>query len=321
MRMGTLAILLVIAAVPWQAQQAPSCQHPGLAANADAVLPAVPLRAHDIGVNWQKYMPEHQLAPRSVRVSYRIDEQGAVSSVCIEQPVNPRLDAAVHGAVKKLRFFPATRRGTAVAVVVTRRFDLLRRSEDRATGIADSEDIAWLEGIVRARESTTDLLPRRATAGDARHLRTSAYARLGELGTSASLAAIRSIDEALTKRTGRVSAGAMTETQNLLRRAAFAVFTVGGLRSALIVEDDVDRIGVDGYPGPILYGVSRKDWTAGYGGEGVFVSWRVVRQEQEEAVVEIRHSEARRPTHLQDVFLRKTEDMWVVVAWLPTFGG
>jgi hypothetical protein len=71
-------------------------------------------------------------------------------------------------------------------------------SHRTASPIQNSEDVEWLERIVLASEADAVLL-RSIRQGQPKDMRTDAYARLGELGTDASLAAVRRIDSALTE--------------------------------------------------------------------------------------------------------------------------
>lgn len=112
---------------------------------------------------------------------------------------------------------------------------------------------------------------------------------------------------------------AAAETQEILRRSVFAVFSVGGSRTALLVEEGVERVHADGYAGPILYGVNRNAWIARHGHGGVFVTWKIVRKAPDEAVVEIVDWEGMLAGGGQDVFLRRIAGAWIVVARVTTW--
>ena len=60
--------------------------------------------------------------------------------------------------------------------------------------ITNSADIAWLESIVTSWDATAGMAKQGSMGRHAKDLRTAAYARLGEIGTSESLAAVRRIE-------------------------------------------------------------------------------------------------------------------------------
>ena len=61
--------------------------------------------------------------------------------------------------------------------------------------ISDSDDVPWLERIAGSLAEAEKLRPRGGLARHAKDLRTAAYARLGELGTKASLAALERVEK------------------------------------------------------------------------------------------------------------------------------
>ena len=60
--------------------------------------------------------------------------------------------------------------------------------------VTASEDVAWLEKIAGSLDAAAELGPKGGLAANAKDLRTTAYARLGALGTPEALAAIRRIE-------------------------------------------------------------------------------------------------------------------------------
>jgi len=67
--------------------------------------------------------------------------------------------------------------------------------KDLNARIAASQDVAWLEKIAGSLSAAAELKPPGGLAGHAKDLRTAAYARLGELATKESLAAVQRIEK------------------------------------------------------------------------------------------------------------------------------
>lgn len=109
------------------------------------------------------------------------------------------------------------------------------------------------------------------------------------------------------------------DERDILRSALHGVFAVGGSRFLLLVDDPSPRVHMDGYGGPVLYGVDRDEWAARHGTVGVRVSWRILERTEGEAVVEIRDLEGLMAAGGQKVYLRKAGSRWVVVGRVPTW--
>lgn len=107
------------------------------------------------------------------------------------------------------------------------------------------------------------------------------------------------------------------DEREILRSALFAVFAVGGSRHLLLVDDPSPKIHLDGYGGPVLYGVDREKWAAEHEYVGVRVAWQILARTNDEAVVEIRDHEGPMAGGSQKVYLRKAGARWVVVGRVP----
>jgi hypothetical protein len=105
-----------------------------------------------------------------------------------------------------------------------------------------------------------------------------------------------------------------TEDQEIVARALFAVYSVGGSRTALLVQDGVAPVQVVGYSGPILFNINRTDWIKRFGHGGVFLRWRAIRRTETEATVNVLDWEGMLAGGSQAVSLRKIDGKWIVVA-------
>jgi hypothetical protein len=96
------------------------------------------------------------------------------------------------------------------------------------------------------------------------------------------------------------------DAAEISRRAVFAVFAVPRSRFALQVEPGVQTVHIEGMAAPILYEIDRKAWSDRYHG-GVFVKWQVLRQRDEDAVVDISDFGGPLAAGGQQIFLRKID--------------
>lgn len=106
----------------------------------------------------------------------------------------------------------------------------------------------------------------------------------------------------------------------ILQAAIFAAFGLSESRWALFAKDEnVKRLQVPGLSAPVLFNRPlRFDPKVG-GPGGVFVTWKILRTAATEATVEITDWEGPLAAGGQNIFLRRINDEWVVVARQTTW--
>ncbi|MCX6543970.1 MAG: thrombospondin type 3 repeat-containing protein [Acidobacteria bacterium] len=186
----------------------PGCMPAGDAVTDPAVLPPVsktpPMSmASPLGVGFERlpdYVPPHN---SRVRMRVRVSEAGVVTSACAVDPIDDRLAERIVKAMADFwRYAPATLRGRPVPTVQDAQVDLTvampledvlaaRRpagafAAERA--IYESTDVAWLERLAASEQAAVEE-SRKSRGRMPKALRTTALARLGEIGSPASLAA------------------------------------------------------------------------------------------------------------------------------------
>jgi hypothetical protein len=133
----------------------------------------------------------------SVRTSVevRVDESGKATSACGAAGVSPQIQALLIAAAMRLHFHPAIQSGQPVPSVAVLGYEA---GHDRAAyeEIRRSSDVAWLTRIADS-ESYAHDLERRIVGLKSRYLRTTAYVRLGDLGSDDALAGIGRIERRL----------------------------------------------------------------------------------------------------------------------------
>lgn len=102
------------------------------------------------------------------------------------------------------------------------------------------------------------------------------------------------------------------EDTQILQRALFAVFGIGGSRHLLLVAEETRPVDILGYRGPILFGENVKSWIEKGRQSGVFVRWRIRKKTATTAIVEIVDYEGPLAAGGQDVRLKKIGDEWFV---------
>jgi hypothetical protein len=107
--------------------------------------------------------------------------------------------------------------------------------------------------------------------------------------------------------------GSNDEDTQILRRALFAVFGIGGSSHLLLVASPVQPVEIIGYKGPVLFGEDVKSWIAKGNQSGVFVRWRIRKKSANAAIVEIVDYEGPLAAGGQDVRLKKIGNEWYVV--------
>jgi len=106
----------------------------------------------------------------------------------------------------------------------------------------------------------------------------------------------------------------------ILQEAIFAVFGLSESRWALFVKDEkVRKIQARGISGPLLFNHPLKYDPATGGPGGVFVSWRMKQRTATEAVVEVSDWEGPLAAGGQEIFLRRIDGEWIVVARQTTW--
>jgi hypothetical protein len=142
--------------------------------------------------------PPGVLPPASgtVLVEARVDARGCVTSVCIVRGLSAEYDKALAARLKRDWYYHPARLGQQpVPTVVTARIEAKRLPS--GSPIADSTDVGWLETIAGTPEGAADYMRDRGVRfGQPKDWRISAFARLGDLGTTESLAAVRRIEAA-----------------------------------------------------------------------------------------------------------------------------
>jgi hypothetical protein len=114
----------------------------------------------------------------------------------------------------------------------------------------------------------------------------------------------------------RPPAAAGDDSMVILQRAIFAAFALTGSRELLYVTPSTPRVHVTGYGGPIVFDRA----IPGAGGTGgVYVSWKIRDQTETDAVVQITDWEDVLAAGGQDVFLKRIQGKWVVVAVKTTW--
>ena len=183
-------------------QPQPTCEHAGsVVEGPDVVQPVVRGQAYQIQTRWLRHLPVEVFGPRraTVAVSYRVDEQGTVTSACVERGVREAVNEAVRRSLLSLGFTAATRAGLPVPVLVRQQIDLIRPEGEFAAEVSvDATDETWLERIATDPASDTRIRQSPVLSGLYRSIRLYAFARLGELGTAEGLAAIQRIEGRLS---------------------------------------------------------------------------------------------------------------------------
>jgi hypothetical protein len=110
------------------------------------------------------------------------------------------------------------------------------------------------------------------------------------------------------------------EDIKIFGKALFATFGIGGSRHLLLVDNEMKRVHVWGYAGPVIYGQNVKSWSNTHQYGAVYVSWRIRKRiSDSEVVVEIVDYEGPLAAGGQDVRLRKINGEWVVIRRQPTW--
>jgi hypothetical protein len=113
---------------------------------------------------------------------------------------------------------------------------------------------------------------------------------------------------------------ASDEEAAILRAAIFAVFGLTESRWALFAKDEnVRKLEVPGLSAPVLFHRPLRYDPAVGGPGGAFVTWRILRKSATEATVEITDWEGPLAAGGQNVFLRRINDGWVVIARQTTW--
>ena len=136
--------------------------------------------------------------PWQVRIEMRVDEAGRVTGVCVGGPPSTAIERAIVNAALQLKFEPAVDQGRPVATIVSIPYEIIdpRQGVDRGLigTVERSNDVPWLELIASSATAARDV-QRQSRVGMAKMLRVAAYARLGEIGTAQSLAAVDRIEK------------------------------------------------------------------------------------------------------------------------------
>jgi hypothetical protein len=131
-----------------------------------------------------------------VIVEARIDERGCVTSVCVVKGVDAAYDKALARHVKTAWFHPARLAGRPVATLITLPFHVTRQPAG-SSRVSRSTDVQLLQMVVRSPADVAGHARGADWQGNPATWRTDAYARLGNLATKESLAAVRRIETEL----------------------------------------------------------------------------------------------------------------------------
>src|SRR5690606_26507744 len=238
-RAGRLVLLLGVEALLVStliAQPAPArCGHPGrVVEGADVMEPDLEGEPGRMRTDWLRLLPAYVFGPRrlTVAVSYRVDEEGHVTSACVDRGADGAIGEAVRQSLLALRFAEAEQDGRAVPFLLRQEIELIRPEGYFAAEVsADATDEAWLERIALDPGAETRIRESNVLNGLYRDIRVHAFARLGELGTAEALAAIERIER-------RVLETTQTPAMVPLRRYAHPAWHFGDLPARLIAQAD-----------------------------------------------------------------------------------
>ncbi len=253
-----VAVLLVLAGAQsllvyvLASQPLLACGHPGpVAEGSNITEPLLEGPEHQIQTGWLRRLPAFVFPPRrlKVAVSFRVDEEGRVSSACVDRGADGAVAEALRQSLLALRFREARRNGKAVPVLVREDIDINRPEGYFAAQVSvAATDEAWLERIAVDPGSDATIRQSSVLGGLYRDIRVHAFARLGELGTAEGLAAIERLER-------RISETIQTPATVSLRGYAHPAWHFGDEPARLIAETERGGVRVAVAPDSLLGGL------------------------------------------------------------------